>query len=92
MTGYGFLQETRLLGGTDMARSPTMVKEVSGPARMTLTCVSLPVGWRRRECPSCGQRELVGALIRDDEGRPLIEGADESDPSVLCLSCLALFD
>ncbi|MGH9822387.1 MAG: hypothetical protein ACREDR_03935, partial [Blastocatellia bacterium] len=40
---------------------------------------SLPTGWREARCPSCGSRELAGAIITPT--------ADDLDPNILCQNC-----
>ncbi len=47
----------------------------------------LPAGYRGRKCPFCGSDKLSGSILKWPNGDPIVETADEIDPSILCGDC-----
>ena len=46
----------------------------------------LPRGHEGRRCPVCGV-PLTGIILFEPSGRPVMDGADASDPDIGCRNC-----
>lgn len=52
----------------------------------------VPRGLVDSACRKCGKFKLSGAIICTQDGKPVIDSADDDDPNILCLSCGYWYD